>query len=243
MDLQFQPAPGYGQALSSAPKRHNRLLAAVSIAAVVALGSIVTTTLEGGSSSTAASAAAAARASEAQASAIASIIQAAAGVTTESSAAVQVTVPASAGGLIQMTGSIGQRVTAAMKKADSPTSAFANADFAAYARSGSSSYFANLTLVPLDRVDGLEQQYQADGAAVTLSAAMNGADPSDSETVRASMPGGAMTCGLFSVEGVTTRDCAWLDASEFGIFAAPSSTDNAQASAYAEAIWTASESN
>jgi hypothetical protein len=133
-------------------------------------------------------------------------------------------------------------VTSAMKKADAVNPDFTAADFAAYAKTGSSStYFANLTLVPLGT--GRPAGVQRAGGRATLAAAGSGMTASDSENVSTMMPGGAMTCQSATVSSESLRECMWIDASEFGIFAAPASVSNAQASAYAEAIWSASESD
>ena len=156
--------------------------------------------------------------------------------------AAQVSVPDSPAGLTLMTGTVGRRVIAAMQKADSSDTALADAEFGAYAKPGSSAEFANLTLVPLSDSPDLEQEYQANGAAATLADAQTGTSLADSANVSTTMPGGAMTCGLVTVNGTTLRACFWVDAAEFAIFVEPSSTDNAQAARYAEAVWSASES-
>jgi hypothetical protein len=131
-----------------------------------------------------------------------------------------------------------------MKKADSVNPDFTDAEFAAYAKTGSSStYFANLTLVPLGDAPDVQQEYSTEGAAATLAAAGSGMTASDSENVSTMMPGGAMTCELVNVKSESDRDCMWVDGSEFGMFAVPTSVSNTQASAYAEAVWSASESN
>ena len=149
--------------------------------------------------------------------------------------------PASAGGLTQMTGSEGQARTAAMKKADSSVPDLADAEFAAYSKAGSSAYFSNLTLVQLSDATDLETVYQAAGAAATLTAAGTDTALSDPENVDVTVAGGAMTCGLVSSSGITLRACYWVDASEFGVLATPSSTSDTAAAAYAEAVWSASE--
>jgi hypothetical protein len=257
-----QPFPVDGQFLvpAPAPKKRTGLIVGISAGVVVVVGAAVALALVGGTSSsgtpsTAVEAAASSAAASpspatsftgAQASAVASLVAAAVGTSgaPATSGPGQVAAPASAGGLTEMTGTAAQTVTSAMKKADAVNPDFTAADFAAYAKTGSSStYFANLTLVPLGTAPDVQQEYSAQGAAATLAAAGSGMTASDSENVSTMMPGGAMTCQSATVSSESLRECMWIDASEFGIFAAPASVSNAQASAYAEAIWSASESN
>ena len=155
--------------------------------------------------------------------------------------AAEVAVPASAGALSLMTGSAGRQVTSAIQKADEGVPDLTHAEFGAYSLAGSTANFGNLTLVPLDEVRDFARMYQAMGAAASLAAMAPTNVGSDSVIGSVTMPGGAMTCGLASGDGNTLRACYWIDASEFGILALPPSTSVAQASACADAVWSASE--
>jgi hypothetical protein len=248
--------PGFPPFQPPAPKKKRTgLIVGTSVGAVLAVAVAVSVILVSGTSSdsgTSADAAAKTPAADpapatgftgAQASEVASPVAAAVGTPTPGSAAARVAVPASAGGLTQMTDSAGRQRAAAMKKADAGVPDLADADFAAYTKTGSSAYFGNLTLVQLNEATDLEESYLTDGAAATLTAAGTGAAVSDPDNVNVTMPGGAMTCGSISSGSVTLRGCFWVDAAEFGILAVPSSTSDAQAAAYAEAVWSASETS
>lgn len=251
------PDPGHPPVQPSAPqKKRTGLIVGTTVGAVVAVAVAVSVIVVTGKSSSPASSAAAAASKPAadpspattftgaQRSGIASS-SAALGTPASGSgpAAAEVAVPASAGGLTQMTDSVGLQRAAAMKKADASVPDLADADFAAYSKNGSSAYFGNLTLVQLNEATDLEGSYLADGAAATLTAAGADTAVADPDHVEVTMPAGAMTCGMVSTGSVTLRSCFWVDASEFGILAVPSSTSNDQAAAYAEAVWSASETS
>ncbi len=74
-------------------------------------------------------------------------------------------VPASAGGLTEMTGSSADAVTSAMKKADASNSTLSGAEFGAYEKTGSSTYFGDLTLVPLASSSELQDLFSLEGRA------------------------------------------------------------------------------
>jgi hypothetical protein len=157
-----------------------------------------------------------------------------------------VNIPASVDGLAQLTNTTGQNVVAAMKKADSSGSAatlYASALFAAYSKSGSDAFYADLTLVPLTDSSALQEVYGSEGAAGTLSTMGGSSSYKDAQTISSPMPGSAMDCGLIEQNGSTLHSCDWIDGSEFGIdVSSPSMTmTETQSVAYAEAFEAASE--
>lgn len=256
------PSVGYAQFPQPAPKKkHTKVIVGTTVVAVVVVAVAVSVALAGGKSSSGDSAAAtattpaadltpAATFTGAQASTVASLIAAAVGTpaastpaATPSVAETHVAVPASAGGLTQITGSAGEKVTSAMENADASTPDLTDAEFAAYSKTGSSTYFGNLTLVQLAETPDLYEQYESNGADATLTAAGAGSALSEPVDVNVTTPGAAMYCGLVSSGSVTLRTCVWVDGLEFGTLALPSSTSDDQVSAYAEAVWHASETS
>jgi hypothetical protein len=127
-----------------------------------------------------------------------------------------------------------------MNKANASSPDLSNALVAAFEKSGSSSFFADLTLVQLSKAPDFENIYQGSSPAGALKT-LGASGFTDSETISTKIPGSAMACGLSTAGGVILRKCIWVDASEYGLFAAVKSLSNSQAAAYAEAIEAASE--
>lgn len=155
-------------------------------------------------------------------------------------AAASVTIPASAGGLTQMTNKVGQAGVSAMQKSASGSADLANAQFASYEKTGSSTFFGNLTLAQLSKAPDIQKTYTLTGAAATLKA-LGATSLTDEQSITPGIAGSAMACGEFSTGGNTLSLCIWVDPSEFGLFAGPKALTDAQAEQYAEAIETASE--
>ncbi len=154
--------------------------------------------------------------------------------------AASVTIPASPAGLTQMTNKIGQAGVSAMQKAATGNADLANAQFAEYEKSGSSTFVGNLTLVQLSKASDLQRTYSTSGPTAML-ATLDVAALTGEHIVATSVPGGAIACGQLTTGGNTLSMCVWVDPSEYGMFAGPKSLGDSQAEQYAEAIETASE--
>lgn len=245
--------PQYDPTPPVTPKKSRAaLIAGLSAVAVFVVAVVVVSTLVSDkaiSKTAAANASASASASAAEAQEIASIVaeevvpSAAAPAATQANS---VNIPASVDGLAQLTDTTGQNVVAAMKKADSSGSAstlYASALFAAYSKSGSDAFYADLTLVPLTDSAALQQVYGSEGAAGALSTMGGASSYKDAQTISSPMPGSAMDCGLIEQNGSTLHSCDWIDGAEFGIdVSSPSMTmTETQSVAYAEAFEAASE--
>jgi hypothetical protein len=155
-------------------------------------------------------------------------------------AVANIILPTTVDGLVQMTNTTGKNVVTAMKKANSGSADLANAQVAAFEKSGSSSFLADLTLVQLSKAPDFQTVYQGAGPDAALKS-LGASSFSDSETVTTKIPGSAMACGLSTAGGVILRKCIWVDASEYGLFAGVKTLSNGDASAFAEAIEAASE--
>jgi hypothetical protein len=153
---------------------------------------------------------------------------------------VSVVVPDSAGGLTKMTGSSADAVTQAMAKADAGNSALSGAKFAAYEKTGTSTYFGDFTLVPLSSSTELKDLESTEGASATLKAIVEGG-LSNTASEPAAVPNGAMACGLIKGSSLQLRACAWIDDSEYALTAFSGSISNAEAAQYSAALWQASE--
>jgi hypothetical protein len=139
-----------------------------------------------------------------------------------------------------MTNTTGKNVVKAMNKADASSADLANAQVAAYEKSGSSSFFADLTLVQLSKAPDFQTIYQSAGPDAALKS-LGASSFTDEQTVTTQVPGSAMACGLSTAGGVILRKCVWVDLSEYGLFAAVKTLSNADAVKFAEAIEAASE--
>ena len=154
--------------------------------------------------------------------------------------AASVTIPSSAAGLTQMTNKVGQAGVSAMQKSATGNADLANAQFAAYEKSGSSTFFGNLTLVQLSKAPDMQRTYSTSGPTAML-ATLGVSALSSEQSVTPSVPGAAMACGRLTTGGNTLSMCVWVDPSEYGMFAGSKSLGDSQAEQYAEAIETASE--
>ncbi|WP_034265225.1 hypothetical protein [Actinospica robiniae] len=152
-------------------------------------------------------------------------------------AAADVAVPDVAGSLVRLTGPTADTVTSDMAKADAADETLAGAEFGAYATTGTSTYFSNLTLVPLNAT--LKQLEKAGPAAALESVVKNGL--ADSAAEPSAVTKGAMTCGMIEGGKVPLRACSWIDDYEYGLTAFPSTLTNDVAAQYSAALWTASE--
>lgn len=128
-----------------------------------------------------------------------------------------------------------------MKKADSTSAIYADALFGAYAKSGSTQYFSNLTLIPAAKSSELKGMLEATTTSSFISTVVEQVGLTDTATETTSMPGGAIMCGIDESDDITLRMCMWADANEYGLGAYPEATSNAQAAAYSLALWKASE--
>jgi hypothetical protein len=215
------------------PKRRSGKLIGIVVAVAVVAGGAAAYMYVGGSKSNGSTAAGGTVAGTGAASASPS--------PTHSAKPVVITVPASAGGLKQMTNSVGKSVVATMKKSSASNADLANAEFAAYEKSGSTTFLGDLTLVPLGKAANLQQTYQVDGAAGALKD-FGASAFTDTESITLPVPGSAMICGLSTTENATLRMCMWVDQNEFGLFGGVKSLSDAQAATYAKAFESASES-
>lgn len=154
--------------------------------------------------------------------------------------AASVTIPASPAGLTQMTNKIGQAGVSAMQKAATGNADLANAQFAEYEKSGSSTFVGNLTLVQLSKAPDLERTYSASGPTAMLGT-LDVSALTGEHIVATGVPGAAIACGQLTTGGNTLTMCVWVDPSEYGMFAGPKSLSDTEAEQYAEAIETASE--
>lgn len=152
-------------------------------------------------------------------------------------AAAGIAVPDEAGDLVRMTGSTADTVTADMAKADATNETLAGAEFGAYATTGSTVYFSNLTLVPLNAT--LKQLEKAGPASALKTIVKDGL--TDSAVEPSAVSKGAMTCGMIKGGKVPLRACSWIDDHEYGLTAFPSSLSNTAAAQYSAALWSASE--
>lgn len=152
-----------------------------------------------------------------------------------------VVLPASAGGLKQLTGSAGQAVTNAMKKADESNPMLSGALFGAYSKSGSSEYYSDLTLVPLSSASSLQTALSASDADTVISTIAQSAGLTGAATETPAVSDGAMSCGIDKTADITLRMCMWIDNDEYGLAAYPDSISNSQAATYSNALWKASE--
>ena len=152
-------------------------------------------------------------------------------------------IPTAAGGLALLNNSVGDQVKSALSQADSSQPGLESALFGAYSLSGSSSYFANLTLVELSdgSASGYESLYTSMGPISALLNIEGTNGPSNTTQETPANSGGAMLCGD-SVSGkVTLHLCTWIDATEYGLAVFSSSVSFAQADRYSLALWKASE--
>lgn len=156
---------------------------------------------------------------------------------TAEGAAAGIAVPDHAGGLIRLTGPTADTVTTDMAKADAANVTLAGAEFGAYATTGTSAYFSNLTLVPLNAT---LEQLEKSGPGTALKTIVVGG-LTDSAVEPSAVTKGAMTCGLIKGGKVPLRACGWIDDREYGLTVFPSSLSNAAAAQYSAALWTASE--
>lgn len=156
--------------------------------------------------------------------------------------AAELTLPASIDGLTQMTNTTGKNVVQAMTKANSSSPDLASAQVAAYEKSGSSSFFADLTLVQLSKAPDFQTIYQSAGPDAALKS-LGASSFTDMQIISTKIPGSAMACGLSSAGGVILRKCIWMDLSEYGLFAAVKTVGNSDAAAFAQAIEAASEAS
>lgn len=159
------------------------------------------------------------------------------GAYTAEGAAAGIAVPDAAGGLTRMTGSAADTVTTDMAKADATNETLAGAEFGAYATTGTSTYFSNLTLVPLNAT---LEQLEKTGPSAALKTIVKGG-LTDSAVEPSAVAKGAMTCGLIKGGKVPLRACSWIDDHEYGLTVFPASLSNAAAAQYSAALWTASE--
>lgn len=148
-------------------------------------------------------------------------------------------IPTSAGGLSQLTGRAGQVVTNTMKKLDSISPLLSGALFGAYAKSGSSTYFSNLTLVPLSGAPSLKSALSHSDPATFIAGIAQSAGVDNPVPEPAAGSGSVMTCGFSDAEN--RRMCLWIDNDEYGLAVYPRSVSNDQAAAYSDALWKASE--
>jgi hypothetical protein len=245
MDIELPEQPWQRISATTRPAHHRRgLRNGLGALVGVAVAGVVAVLVSGGTSGRPAAAAAptlsaAPSASVASTSAAASATGTGddASFGTVQGAAAGIAVPAEAGGLTKMTGSTADTVTTDMAKADATNETLAGAEFGAYATTGSSVYFSNLTLVPLNAT--LKQLEKAGPASALKTIVKDGL--TDSAVEPSAVAKGAMTCGMIKGGKVPLRACSWIDDHEYGLTAFPSSLSNAAAAQYSAALWTASE--
>ena len=241
------PAPGFAPPPGPKKSRTGLIVGGAVVVALGLIGGVYAATSGGGNKQPAAldnSASppvSASAASSPSASASAEASASATDTSGDSTGSGDVVVPTSADGLKQMTGAAGQTVTDAMKKADSSSSMYDGALFAAYEKSGSKQYFSNLTLVPVSSSSELQVALDSASAKTFIAAVVDQSDLTDVTTETTSMTGGAITCGLDKTSDITLRMCMWADSTEYGLGAYPDSLSNSQAAAYSNALWKASE--
>jgi hypothetical protein len=227
------------------PKKKSRRLVAVVVILVLVGGVAAAYKVLGGSKSDDTEGAAAASGSTKANGAVAGGAAAVSGSASAAASpsptpAASVTLPSTAGGLTQMTNKVGQAGVSAMEKAAKGNVDLVNAQFAEYEKTGSSTFFGNLTLAQLTKASDIQKTYALTGATATL-ATLGASSLTSEQTVTPDVPGAAMACGRFTTGGNTMSLCIWVDPSEFGLFAGPKALSDSQAEQYAEAMEAASE--
>jgi hypothetical protein len=226
----------------SAPERRAGLIAGISIGATLVIGLASGCSSSGNGTPAAATQSSLAATASGQSSPTAAAPSGASSTSAASADSGSVSIPRSAGGLTQLTGSAGAAVVAAMKQADSANAMLkSGAIFGAYAKSGSSTYFANLTLLPLSASPSFAQEAQAAGSTTVLAAIVQQQKLTDLKVETPAVSGAALTCGRLSSAAITLRMCEWVDGQEYGLATFPDTVSDDQGATYAEGLWRASE--
>jgi len=164
--------------------------------------------------------------------------------TTASTGSGTMSLPASAGGLVQLTTPAANQEVASVKSGvtSGGGSTYANALFGAYGPTSNGDATVVLVAQPFSNLDASDaSQFESTSPSDAVSQILSSADATDVQTETSSDPNAAINCGNLAASGQTVLTCVWDDSVGFGFGYFFDSTDATSAAQQTDALRAAAE--